>query len=614
MEVGEHGRGGARRMSTSARRSFRSWCAAMALVVTSTSLVMGLGPQASAVTEYPDASGACGVRGLEQAPVSSFDYEADGEARPSDRAERTVPVLMVHGWTGNSTHLTDPIGNFSHQADLSTYGDTPTPSARTLIGTLQYVGGADVYTFDYSDDSAKWVTSDRISGGLADSIRCLAEASGQEVIVIAHSMGGLALRQALGADPDLKGDVSQVITFGTPNTGSDTARVVSTGIDRAQLSGGSLETRGIALLVRQALDACGTAATVKLATGGLCDALPAPARAFQSEAGIALQTGSTQLKALAAWPRDLPVHALAGDTTLTVPRGGFLGLSFRSEDAHVGDLIVGDKSATAGSTTQDYARCRYTISAVHGIGESILSDVKLVTKDETGRNLFELSGALDDDLPQSPCFHGALMRTQKLFVAMLGYVVDDIADRAARVPSTVGATRLERLDPWSDPAVVAAAENAGGAISGCVAVSIVHPEALFCQTSAKCIASADGAEALCPSADIETWSRVRVETSGSSVGASPNVAPIRLRLVDGSTCAFSSGAGPFPPDGFRSWAGGCERPSGQVDVLWSDPESDIDDRLLDWLFLTPDSDGHLRVALGPENGVVDYVGVATIYY
>lgn len=584
------------------------------LAATLAALVLGFGSPAFAATEYPDASKGCGVRGLQQAPVWTSDYEADGEARPESRTGVTVPILMVHGWTGNSTHVAAPSGNFSHRADLSTYGETPIPAARTLIGTLQYLGGTDVYTFDYSDDSAKWVTSDRIAGGLSDSIRCLADASGQEVIVIAHSMGGLALRQALGTHPDLDSDVSQVITFGTPNTGSDTARIVSTGIDRAQLSGGSLEARGIALLVRQALMTCGTASTIKLATGGLCDALPAPARAFQSEAGVALQTGSAQLAALAPWPNGVAVHALAGDTTLTIPRAGFLGISFSSEDAHVGDLIVGDDSGTAGSTTQDYARCRYTISAIHSVGESILSDLKLVTKDEAGRDLFELAGAASDKVTPSPCFHGALMRTQKLVVAMLSYVVDDIDARTPEVPDAVGATKLERLDPWSDPTIVAAADSADGPLTGCSTESSVHPEALFCVTSAKCIASPDGLEALCPSVDVETWTRSRVEMSDFSGEPSPKIRPIRLRLVDGTSCAFSSGAGPFPPDGFQTWAGGCKRSDGAFDVLWSDPEEDVDTRLLDWLFLTPDSDGHLRVALGPENGAVEYVGVDTVYY
>jgi pimeloyl-ACP methyl ester carboxylesterase len=593
------------------------YTAGLALVATTALLVAG-GPAASASVatpsaDYPDLSAECGVRGLQQAPVWTSDYEADGEARPGSPTGVTTPVLMVHGWTGNSTHLERPMGNFSRRGDLSTYGDTPIPTSRTLIGMLQYLGGADVYTFDYSDDSAKWVSSDRIAGGLSTALSCLAETSGQEVIVIAHSMGGLALRQVLGDRPELRDDISQVITFGTPNTGSDMALAASTGIDRARFTGGTAEVRAIAFLTSQALTACGTASTVRLATGGLCDVLPAPARAFRSEAGLALQSGSVQLQALAPWPEGLPVHALAGDTALTIPRAGFLGLSFSSEDVRMGDLVVGDDSATDGSTTQDYARCRYTMSAVHGIGEDLLTGMRLITKDEAGRNLFELAGVVNDAATPSPCFHGALMRTQKLVVAMQSYVIDDIDARAREVPDSVGSTALVRLDPWSDPRTVAEAGPTEGFITGCSAESTLHPEALSCATSAKCIASPDGTEALCPSVDVQSWSRVRVERSEYDF-ESPELRPFRLRLVDGSSCAFSTGAGPFPPEGFETWAGGCRRTDGEYDVLWSDPIDDVDTRLLDWLFLTEDPDGYLRVGVGPENEPVEYVGVETIYY
>lgn len=371
---------------------------------------------------YPDLSAGCAPGGLEQASVWISDYEADGEARPDPESGRVVPVLMVHGWTGNSAHLSNPLGNFSRAADLGTIGEMITPSSRTVVGILQYLGNTDVYTFDYHDASAQWVTSDRIAAPLAESIRCLAQNSGQKVIVVAHSMGGLAIRQALAQDPDLLRDLSQVITFGTPNTGSDFARFLSEGSSGGSV--GAATSRAFAALLRSALSSCGSAATTSLSTGTPCDLLPVHASASQADAGRALQTGSTELDELALsapWPTGLPVHALFGDVTLTMPRSGFLGLSFQTEDVRVGDVVVGHESAIAEATTRDSADCRYTISAVHSLGEQLLRGMKLKTVDEVGRDLMEGG--------DSPCYHGSLMRTQQLVNAMTGYVVDDVDSR-----------------------------------------------------------------------------------------------------------------------------------------------------------------------------------------
>ncbi|PPG37878.1 hypothetical protein [Rathayibacter sp. AY2B5] len=87
--------------------------------------------------------------------------------------------MIVHGWTGLST----PLGKFSRTADLGTIGESITSSSWTVVGILQYLANTDVYTFDYRDASAQWVTSDWIAAPLADSIRCLAQSSGQKVSI-----------------------------------------------------------------------------------------------------------------------------------------------------------------------------------------------------------------------------------------------------------------------------------------------------------------------------------------------------------------------------------------------------------------------------------------------
>lgn len=394
-------------------------------------VVLALGFPTTVQADPVDPVGDCVVPGLERADVWISDYEADGRAQPKVPAGVAVPVLLVHGWTGNSLHINDPLGNFSKKVDLTTHNVDASPSTRTVVGMLQYLNGTDVHTFDYSEVSGDWVTNDRIHASLAESIACLADASGQKVIVVAHSMGGLAMRQAFASSAGLEERVSQVITFGTPNTGSDLARLVAGGLAIPYLPLGVLDAAR--LLTRLALQDCGARSTVNIATGTICDILIPPVRAFDSGAGRALRTGSTELAELPMWPAGIPVHALAGETTLTIPKSGFLGWT-RTQDVPMGDVIVPSSSATAGSTTQDYAKCRYTLSPVHSIGETLLvHGLKIVSYDEAGRNLL--------DFGNSPCFHSSLMRTFTLVNAMQDYVNEDLLSRWTIEPGRIG--------PWA---------------------------------------------------------------------------------------------------------------------------------------------------------------------
>jgi hypothetical protein len=69
------------------------------------------------------------------------------------------------------------------------------------------------------------------------------------------------------------------------------------------------------------LSYCGQQASTDVETGGLCQTLPAPARAFASTAGVALRFGSRQLAALS------PRHHL---------QGGGVPISIDSECLRVG--------------------------------------------------------------------------------------------------------------------------------------------------------------------------------------------------------------------------------------------------------------------------------------
>ena len=110
------------------------------------------------------APSSCGV--AELAPVLTGD-----DVRPRSAAA-LVPIVMLHGWLGTATHDADRTGAFSHLVDMVSSEsataplDAPEPS---LLGRLQQIDGAAVYTFDYRRLAARWVTDPGISDALASS-------------------------------------------------------------------------------------------------------------------------------------------------------------------------------------------------------------------------------------------------------------------------------------------------------------------------------------------------------------------------------------------------------------------------------------------------------------
>jgi pimeloyl-ACP methyl ester carboxylesterase len=100
-----------------------------------------------------------------------------------------VPVIMVHGWVSQDTN--NAAGTFSHYIDLSDQPGFSPDVTRSLIGQLQRIPGAAVFTFDYHPYSARWIDDPHLGPALGKVIDCLYRASGQKVVIVAHSMGGL---------------------------------------------------------------------------------------------------------------------------------------------------------------------------------------------------------------------------------------------------------------------------------------------------------------------------------------------------------------------------------------------------------------------------------------
>ncbi len=374
---------------------------------------VGAAPAAPAAPAGPAEPGApeCTGSDLAHARIDPADTANDGSALTHVPLQdgSFVPVVLVHGWRGS-------VGTWDLHMDLSENATAePGTSHRSFVGNLQDVPGVSVFTFDYEGANTSWVTDPAIGPTLAAHIACLHDAFDQDVIVIAHSMGGLATRQAFAEAPETAEMVSQVITYGTPNTGSDL--------------GAAGVTTALALLA--------------------VNAAPDPDRTIRDltgDAAVDLATGSQALAELPEWPEGLAVHALYGDTRIeTHSLGLFAGAHPDGATVAMGDMIVPTSSATAEASTTDGVTCEYSYSLTRRAGEVVEELFQVLGTDRTRAG--NPIGA------QAPCFHGNLMRTLELHNAMLGYVVDDLEARAVpalderAVPEDLRGQWCYRSDP-----------------------------------------------------------------------------------------------------------------------------------------------------------------------
>lgn len=360
---------------------------------------------------------------VQLAPVLPSDKTPSGGRivpRP-DGSGKWIPVIMVHGWTSQDINTAARTGAFSHFIDLS---DDPTFTpdiSRSLIGQLQGIPGAAVFTFDYHPYSARWVDDSYLGPALGKVIDCLYQASGEKVIIVAHSMGGLIARYA-ATQPGISGsnretEISTVVTFGTPEIGSVAALLAETAAD---LGAGVSDELAI---IRLLLSACGKLTSGDIETGTLCDDIPPPIRTFESASGIALRAGSPELAALKPWPSSIYVDALAGNVTFELPHPGWFSLPWSTRSVDVGDMIVTHGSALAGARHTRNATCDYQLNPVRGETDQIGLLFGVVARSQVAQQPLKAF--------TSACFHTELMRGIELTNEALGAVADDINSRAA---------------------------------------------------------------------------------------------------------------------------------------------------------------------------------------
>jgi len=224
-----------------------------------------------------------------------------------------IPVLLVHGFTD---------GPFTWEDG----------GAHSMTAAIRAVPGVKVVPeFDYFDENTRWVTDSHIGPALAADITCLASASARQggpgkVIIVAHSMGGLAVRCAL--DPACAGKAAKaaqiglVITLDTPNTGSPLA--------------GTTPVKG---------HYKGNGGWLSTLMASTCDSSLACREFFGapvSPAARAMAQKSADLRNLAPLPGSVPVFAMAGQIMVT---DTVFGLPVHSWD--IGDGVVLEDSALA---------------------------------------------------------------------------------------------------------------------------------------------------------------------------------------------------------------------------------------------------------------------------
>jgi pimeloyl-ACP methyl ester carboxylesterase len=259
------------------------------------------------------ASSSC----LTSAPLAQQVEQVTVDGRRSALAG-SIPVLFVHGM---------------NEGPAVWHPSSPS----SIPGQAAMIPGMTAWTFNYYRWSLQWVTKPQIGPNLAKAISCLFDVSGNSVIIVTHSMGGLATQDALAKLPILRTpygatsspDVLAVINIGTPYQGSLLLSDVQALIRGGEMRGGA----HFAAAVEAYLNYCKVRGPT---TSGPCSLLSI----LRSPVGTALEYESAEIRQLPRWPDHLGVWDIVGDMTLSL-------FPVEVSGPGVGDLVVTTASATA---------------------------------------------------------------------------------------------------------------------------------------------------------------------------------------------------------------------------------------------------------------------------
>ncbi|MGQ0466873.1 MAG: esterase/lipase family protein [Sporichthyaceae bacterium] len=315
----------------------------------------------------PPRATACGQ--VELAPILKQDLTPEGKriVPQPDRRGLYVPIIVVPDWTGRATHNEERTGAFSRFVDMNAAGPPPQVASASVIGQLQQVPGAAVYTFDYSGSAGRWVDDPGIGPALGDAIDCVTAAVGQKAILITHGLGGVAARYAVAgqvAGRDRGGKVTTVIGYGSPQLGSQLADLSNSGVGKT-----ASEPRSI---LRLLLGACNALAPARFDPSAPCGFLPAQAAALAEGSAGAYRSGSSALAGILPYPATVDLDAFAGEVSVQAPELGWFGLRpFRNDAVSLGDLTAATTSVTDGVRNQLRSGCTFVLDAFGNNQQSV---------------------------------------------------------------------------------------------------------------------------------------------------------------------------------------------------------------------------------------------------
>jgi pimeloyl-ACP methyl ester carboxylesterase len=314
-----------------------------------------------AVSGVPAANANANASAPGQCPMS-----LNGDRR--EVVPGAVPVLFVHGINSGPSM-------WDAEVPLATEQEP-----KSVLALVEEMEGAKSYAFSYEKYGLHWVDDEHIGPALAETINCLALASGREVVVVAHSMGGLATQFALGQRDRPPGSgatrdrVATAITLGTPFRGSLLLSVFQGGLAGSTAVAKAGHGWPVAVSLNALLSLCAIKGQEDLAGGrpNECDLLAVP----RSPIGSGLMYDSQQIDDLPDWPDgEVPRQVLAGDLQVQVPvfiKNPFIPGLLKLADVQVGvgDIPVTVDSATAAPSPSTPYTCGPVISVVRSLGSA----------------------------------------------------------------------------------------------------------------------------------------------------------------------------------------------------------------------------------------------------
>lgn len=509
-----------------------------------------------------------------------------------------TPILLVHGWRGKPSMWSQPI-------NLSTLKIEPS-SNHSLLGNLQKLAGAAVYTLDYGDVAEKWFL-DRHAGAdrfiaAEDCLTAAAAFSGHRLIVVAHSMGGLITRWSLSdAAPDgaaRRDRIGIVLTLGTPYEGSVMAAAAVLLADTAVRVGAALDKRFAAVVgvIHQLVALCHDVRGF-----GPCDELNALVNALAAVRAFA--PDSREMRSLAGWPAGTNVETLASRTI--VETGGLFFL--KGFDVDVGDVVVPVESATSGAYSERVAQCRLTDSPTAALWDGLM--VAAGQKADLDARTYWLLALL------GTCFHSNEARLIQHTNEILGAIADELA-REGGGSSPGAATAVVDLTPVDSHGRPVAGWSVDDRTSSGSDLDCSFNEAspaartgdiYYCSPNAEladaCWVSANPAHVLCLR---DPSKQVLVELAAHRPPTGPArhteaVWPLRLDLDDGDVCRLRNGGSWGVPQTQPDYVGWYRCTKAQA--VWGPRGKGIDMSGATWTVIT-----------GGETGPLTTRAVVKAYY